>query len=768
MVRSPRGARTIEEVAAAAGVSRATVSRVMNGKTSVAPELAARVQAVADQLRYRPSTIARSLSLGRTHSVALVVPDLSNPMFQQVLRGVMAAAAESGYRVLAAETGETVSEEVETALEARLRCDALVLASPRMSEAEVVSLVASAAPVVVLNRSVVGAPTLSVDYADGMAAIVDHLVGLGHRDLAYLAGPPAAASNQARLAGLEVTMRRHVFLRLRVIPAGTTIEDGYRVADEVLESKATGVLAFNDLVAFGLLARLNETGVAVPGDLSVTGLDGIELSRYATPSLTTAAVSHFALGRRAWERLVRVINSGGDGDHAESGAEPEVVRPELVVRGSSGPVPPARRLGAPSSGASGAARRQIAGQVRWRAEAGGVVLEQRSFPLTRYWNGAGMPQVHSPRPYLHPVHSLAGRAVTAISPVNHRHHYGLSCAVPDVDGTSHWGGRTFLAGQGPTLLRNHGRQISTRIEVDEGGGCLRESLTWVDQHDRQQLLERRELTGVIVPEMEAWALGWHSRLTAPAGATISSPALRGRPGAGYGGIFCRLVSADSTEVLTADADSESGAHGSRSSWLAFGGRYGDEWTSVVLVQDHRAEFRPWFLRVADYVGAGPALAWDVPCVIGSEEDLDLDLVVLVVLVVDRLPLTVGAGRSGPRRPGTGPGRHDTAGWFVNRAPSSVPAGTAAPASTGRTGSRPKASREPGAEHRSVHHARRRRRTRGAGADRIDDHRTRWKGEEHDDCQLIVTDIEARCPAGARHARGAPQVRLGRQRCVDPR
>ncbi|MFL6120117.1 DUF6807 family protein [Actinophytocola sp.] len=631
MARSLKGGSTIEEVAAAAGVSRATVSRVMNGRTSVAPEIAARVHAAADRLQYRPSNVARSLSLGRTNTVALVVPDLGNPMFQQVLRGAMAAAAESGYRVLVAETGETASEEAEAALEARLRCDALILASPRMPAEELAALLVRAAPLIVLNRPVAGAPTLAVDYAAGMGALVDHLVGLGHRDLAYLAGPPTAASNRARLAGLAAASRRHPFLRVRTVPTGTTIEDGYRVADEILESRATGALAFNDLVAFGLLARLNETGVAVPGDISVTGFDGIELSRYATPSVTTASVPQFALGRRAWERLVTVMGIDSDANSERvAEPEPEMIQPELVLRASSGPVPPARRLGVPSSGTAAAARQEVLGEARWRPEPTGALLAHRDVPLARYADGTDLPQVHSPRPHLHPVHSLSGRTVTEVSPVDHRHHYGLSLTIADVDGTSYWGGRTFLQGQGPTLLRNHGRQLSLRVDVDESGARLSQSLTWADQHDRQQLLEERELTGVIIAEAEAWALGWHSRLTAPAGATISSPALRGRPGAGYGGIFCRLVSADSTEVLAADADTESGAHGSRSPWLAFNGRHGGEWTSVVLVQETGDEPRPWFVRVADYVGAGPALAWDTPCVIGAGEDLNLGLVMLVV------------------------------------------------------------------------------------------------------------------------------------------
>lgn len=630
MAGSLKGASTIGEVAAAAGVSRSTVSRVMNGNTTVDPEMAARVHAAADRLQYRPSNIARGLSLGRTHTVALVVPDLGNPMFQQLLRGVMAAGVESGYRVLVAETAENAAEEAAVALEARLRCDALILASPRMHDAELAAILPRVRPLVMVNRAVGGVPALAVDFAHGITALVDHLVEQGHRDLTYVAGPPDAASNTVRVRALADAVRRHPFLRVRSVAAGPTIEDGYRVGDEVLESRATGVLAFNDLVAFGLLARFSETGVAVPGDISVTGFDGIELARYATPSLTTASVSHVDLGRRAWETLAEVIERSMEGWHAVSGLE--LIRPELTVRASSGAVPPARRLGVPSSDTVAVARTRVADGVgaRWRTDAGGAVLEGLDLPLARYSGGTGMPPVHSPRPYLHPVHSLSGCAVTEVSPLDHRNHYGVSFAVPDVNGTSYWGGRTFLPGQGPTLLANHGRQVSTRIDVDKSGARLRESLTWVDQHDRQQLVEERELTGVIITEVDAWALGWHSRLTAPTGATISSPALKGRPRAGYGGVFWRLVSADSTEVLTADGVSEPLAHGSRSPWVAFRGRYGRAWTSVVLVQDTATEPLPWFVRAADYVGAGPSLAWDAPCVIDAGESLDTGLVALVV------------------------------------------------------------------------------------------------------------------------------------------
>ncbi len=446
MARQLKSGTTIGEVARAAQVSRSTVSRVMNGQANVAPEIAARVQAAADQLQYRPSKLARGLSLGRTNTVALVVPDLGNPMFQQLLRGAMAAADDMGYRILVAETVENPAREAEVALEARLRCDAVILAAPRMPEDELLALLPEVQPVVLLNRLVEGVPALTVDYALGIKLLVDHLVENGHQDLAYVAGPPSAASHHVRAKALEEARTRHPFLRVRTIAGGSTVDAGYRVADEVLESRATAVVAFNDLVAFGLLARLNETGVAVPGDISVTGFDDIELARFATPSLTTAVVPQAEVGRRAWARLIETIENSG----AEPG-EVEVIEPTLVVRSSSGPVPPARRLGAPSSGTAGLIHRQLDNGItaEWKLEGDGAILEGLDVPLTHYVSGTAMPRVHSPRPYLHPIHSLSGRALTVTSPVDHRHQYGLSLTVADVDGTTYWGGRTFLPGSGP-------------------------------------------------------------------------------------------------------------------------------------------------------------------------------------------------------------------------------------------------------------------------------------------------------------------------------
>ncbi|MEU4387737.1 DUF6807 family protein [Promicromonospora sp. NPDC023805] len=632
MARAARNGVTIAQVATAAGVSRATVSRVMNGRSSVAADIAERVRTAAADLQYHPSNLARGLSLGRTNTVALVVPDLGNPMFQQILRGAIAAAEPFGFRFLVAETAEHAETEAEIALEARRRCDALILAAPRSPENVLRELLPQVEPVVLINRDVPGldVPAVRVDYGAGVHSVVDHLVSLGHLDLAYAAGPRASASHALRVRALEEARERHHSLRVTTVPCGSTVDDGYRVADEVLRCGATGVVAFNDLVAFGLLARLNETGVDVPGDISIAGFDDIELAHYATPSLTTAAVPQAELGRRAWGLLHQlVLDRGSAAVDRPVPPRSRPVMPGLVVRSSTGPVPPARRL--PTTSSDGAGRALTAapgGRATWSATSDGWALTADDQPLTRYADGEAMPGVHSPRPYLHPLHSLEGVAMTQTAPTDHRHHYGVSMAVADVNGTTYWGGRTFVRGQGPTLLSNHGRQRTVAAEVVNGGATLAGEVSWTDERGREQLVERRRLTGVLLPELGAWALGWSSGLrAADSDVVIASPATSGRPGAGYGGLFWRLPFADESFVLTADADSEARAHGSRSPWIAVVRRTGDAWTTLLLVQP--GEVDPWFVRVTDYVGAGPALAWDATRRIEAGKTFDVDLVAAV-------------------------------------------------------------------------------------------------------------------------------------------
>lgn len=321
---------TIGDVATRAGVSRATVSRVMNGLATVDPGIAERVRATALELDYRPNQVARSLALGRTQTIGYVVPDLTNPSFHSGLRGLSRAAAAQGYRVLVADSAEHADEEPVLALETRRRCDAVVLVAPRMSEADLARLLPELQPAVLINRTLTGAglPQLDVDWASGIRDLVRHLTGLGHRRIAYLQGPPASRSNAAR----ELALASATDVELVTIRCGAMFPDGHAAAGQVLDAGVTAVIAFNDVVALGLLGALHELGTDVPGALSVVGFDDIPFAAYTWPPLTTAWVPQEEMGRLAWQRLSALLTPG----QADLDDQPVLLRPRLVVRGSTG------------------------------------------------------------------------------------------------------------------------------------------------------------------------------------------------------------------------------------------------------------------------------------------------------------------------------------------------------------------------------------------------------------------------------------------------
>lgn len=323
---------TIIAVANRAGVSPSTVSRVMNGNATVDAAIAARVRSAALELNYSASPLARSLVLGRTMTVSILVPDLSNPTFQGVLRGASHAASRNGYRVLIADSEEHASEEGSLVREMRKRSDAVILCAPRMPETDLAALVGEVTPIVLINRDSPGldVPLLAADYETGVKLLARHLYVLGHRRIVYLEGTTQSASNSLRRRGLATFCDEHPDVRLDVVPCGSTFEDGYAVSDDALATGATGILAFNDLVAMGLMSSLAELGVRVPHDVSVTGFDDITFARYLTPSLTTASVPVEELGREAWVRLHALLSGEPPPGNVQ-------FRPRLEVRGSTAP-----------------------------------------------------------------------------------------------------------------------------------------------------------------------------------------------------------------------------------------------------------------------------------------------------------------------------------------------------------------------------------------------------------------------------------------------
>lgn len=624
MVRG-RGGPTITQVAEAAGVSRATVSRVLNEHPSVDPLIGARVREAAKRLQYRPNMIARHLSTGRTRTIALIIPDLGNPMYQSLLRGISRAAEADGYSVLVAEAGSP-DTEATLARDARRQCDAIMLVSPRMDDLSLEEVIDQADPVVVLNRRPLNPRTgvVAIDYASGMRQLVEHLHGLGHRDLVYVAGPPRSAAHRERLAALHALTGEDPSFTLQVLPGGATMSAGYEAAEAVLASGATAALAFNDLVAFGLQSRLNEFGVGVPQDVSVTGFDGIELSRFAVPRLTTVGQEQLDAGSVAWS-LLRARLDDADG---RAGSGVTVLEPLLQVGDSTGRVPPSRVPIVPGGGGEESPRLEDLANTPfgWVKEGRDWTLLASGTLLAVAASGRSMPPVHSPRPHLHPVRTLAGRAMTVTNPSDHRHHFGLSLTVPDVNGTTYWGGRTYVEGRGSTLLSNHGVQESLEESVDRSGHELASRVQW-RAHDGGDLLrEQRRLGTYLLPGPRGWGLRWRSRLRPGDGpVTFTSPANRGRLGAGYGGLFWRLPDADEVRVLVEGGRGEAMAHGSRSPFVIVQRRHGNAWSSLVMVQDEEAQGRldPWFVRASDYLGVGTSLAWDAPRLLDRGEHLDV-------------------------------------------------------------------------------------------------------------------------------------------------
>jgi LacI family transcriptional regulator len=330
-VNRPAKRITIADVAGAAGASVSTVSRVLNGIGTVDPALADRVRLAIDELGYRPSAAAQGLARGRSGTIGVLVPDLANPHFSDLIKAFSVSARERGGRVVVMDSDEDPAVERDLAEDLMRYADGLLLCAPRMPRADLVHLAGRGVPLLITNRQEAGLAlhSVCVDVYQGLLALCGHLSQLGHRRVAYLSGPEGSWANRERLRALSGVQA--FGLDVTVLACGSTTDAGYAAGPAVRDSAATAVVAYNDFVALGLLSRLSELHVRVPGDLSLTGFDEIDLSRYSSPPLTTVAVPHRGLARAAAEALTRLM--AGEGDIVS-----ETLPVELRVRESTGPV----------------------------------------------------------------------------------------------------------------------------------------------------------------------------------------------------------------------------------------------------------------------------------------------------------------------------------------------------------------------------------------------------------------------------------------------
>jgi LacI family transcriptional regulator len=333
---------TIYDVAEAAGVAPSTVSRALSKPGRVSFRTAEHVRTVAAELGYRTETRQRIVQSRRTSMLAMVVADITNPVFFGMIRGAERTAVHAGYTMVLVETQE--SEEAERAVLDRVLpvVDGVILTSSRMSDAAIRTL-AKTAPLVVLNRLVDQVPSVASDNVKAVKRAVEHLVADGHVALTYLAGPEASWADGMRWRGLlEASHELDIRVR-RIGPHLPTITGGRQAAETWLAARTSGVVAYNDLVAIGFMQGVTQAGLRVPADVSVVGFDNIRDAGLVQPALTTIASPLISLGSAAVNHLLKT--AAVPVRHGPTQRGDAVVLPaRVVVRGSTGPASGGQRL----------------------------------------------------------------------------------------------------------------------------------------------------------------------------------------------------------------------------------------------------------------------------------------------------------------------------------------------------------------------------------------------------------------------------------------
>src|SRR4051812_336930 len=337
-VRSP--SVTLRDVARAARVHPGTVSRALNVETRglVNEETAERVIRAAEELGYRPNPIARGLKTNRSFTVGVLVPDLTNPLFPPIVRGIEDRLGEAGYTSLIANTDNDPDRERQDfdAMRAR-QVDGFITATARLDDEFVAETRGVSEPIVLVNRRLEdeSLPAVTVDDREGARLAVEHVVALGHRRIAHLGGPQALSTGH----------QRHLGFRAAMAAAGLVVDDravrfghafteaeGARICRELLDQAPdiTAIVAGNDLLALGCYDVFAERGLRCPDDMSVVGFNDMPFADRFDPPLTTVRIPHREIGGAAAEILLGQL--AGDG----AGAPQVRLTPTFVPRGSTG------------------------------------------------------------------------------------------------------------------------------------------------------------------------------------------------------------------------------------------------------------------------------------------------------------------------------------------------------------------------------------------------------------------------------------------------
>lgn len=341
-VHDDRG-MNILAVAKRAGVSKATVSRVINGTAHVSPETAERVREAVQELNFYPDINARTLGSGKSGLYGLIISDITNPYFPELVKAFEDIAVEHGQDVLISNTDYDPKRMERCVIRMLQRkVDGVAVMTSEMEDHLLRTFHQRQIPTIFMdtNGPVRGASVVNVDYALGVTRAMEHLASLGHRRIAFISGPLKLISARIRADAFMEGLRSHgLAADPRLIEeADHRVEGGHSAMQRILSSGArpTAVLGSNDLTAIGAMGAIHEAGLDVPGDISVMGFDNIQLSAYTMPALTTLHVPRRELAAMAFRSLFH----GRNEDVGKSSRKREhFIEPELIVRGSTGPAP---------------------------------------------------------------------------------------------------------------------------------------------------------------------------------------------------------------------------------------------------------------------------------------------------------------------------------------------------------------------------------------------------------------------------------------------
>ncbi|MFF5078899.1 LacI family DNA-binding transcriptional regulator [Actinoplanes sp. NPDC000266] len=332
------GRPTIYDVAREAGVAPSTVSRAYARPGRVNADTAERVFEAADRLGYRVRPVKRSSAPEEAprKAIALVIADVTNPFYGDIIKGAYEAARDAGYQLILSHTNESPRVERQTIEQELEQVDGVVIASSRMTDSAL-RMVARRKPVVLLNRIIPEANCVLNDAERGIKRAVEHLAELGHERITYVAGPETSWSDGVRWRALrQAAAELHVDAR-RVGPYGPTVLAGLTAALRVAELEATAVQAYNDQLAIGVLKGLRQLGIGVPEQVSVVGFDNIIFDELVEPQLTTIASPLYRMGFTGMSNCIAIAQG------ARPSGQPLVLPVRLIVRRSTARARTARR-----------------------------------------------------------------------------------------------------------------------------------------------------------------------------------------------------------------------------------------------------------------------------------------------------------------------------------------------------------------------------------------------------------------------------------------